>query len=881
MKSPQPPRPVGPRWAQRLLTWLHPADTLEEVEGDLAELYAYWYGRAGKTQATLRYVLNVVSVLPPFVHRRQRNQAYYQPSNLNPDMLRNYLKIAWRNLLRNKAYTAINILGLALGMTCGILIFTLVSYHLSVDTFHPDSDRTYRIVTEMHRDRIEYSSSVPSPLGKAFRSDYTFGEKVARINTANEVMIAIQDNQEIKKFKEEAGVDFVETDFFDLFNFPMVQGDAKAALTQPNTAILTERMARKYFGNINPINKTIRLNNKINFRVTGVLKNLPANTDRKTEIFVSYNTLKQYNEWLASDDSWGGISSSMQCYVRLRPGVSPAQVEQVFPAYVKKYRPTSKNVHHYKLQPLADVHFNGQYGGTMSKTNLWVLSLIGLFLLITACVNFINLATAQALNRAKEVGVRKVLGSVRGQLFWQFLAETGLITTAALVLALGCSFGLVPVVNEWFDSRIAINLFTDWRLPAFLFLLGILITFFAGSYPGLILARFQPMLALKGRLSQRYVGGFNTRRALIVAQFAISQILLIGVIVMAAQMRYTKQSDLGFNKDAVVMIPTGAESNVQTMNTLKARFAGLTGVKDASVCMDAPASINEWETSLGYNNRPENEPFLVSVKAADNQYVSLFDLELVAGRNLYPSDTVREFVVNERFAKNLNLKSAQELIGKSISVNNSMKGPIVGVVKDFHDRSFHEDMRAVCLTTLGDNYSNYAVKIDLATAKTTLPALEKLWSETHPDGIFEYQFLDDQIAELYEADDLMLQLILAFAAIAVFIGCLGLYGLVSFMAAQKTKEIGIRKVLGSSVGQIVWIFGKEFSRLIVIAFVVAAPIAWYAMTTWLQNFKYQIDLGISVFALAIFGSFLIALITVSFQSIKAALMNPVKSLRSE
>lgn len=796
-------------------------------------------------------------------------------------MIHNYVKIAWRNLVRNKAYTTINVLGLALGMTCGILIFTLVSYHLSIDTFHPDSERTYRIVTELHRDVIEYSSSVPSPLGKAFRNDYPFGEKIARVATEHGVLITIRDGNEIKKFKEEAGVAFVETDFFDLFNFPMLRGDAKTSLTQPNTAILTQRIAQKYFGETNPINQTIQLDNKVNFRVTGVLRDLPTNTDHKSEIFVSYNTLKQYNEWLASDDSWGGISSSMQCYVRLRPGVSAAQVEQVFPAYVRKYRPTSRNVHHYKLQPLADVHFNGQYGGTMSKTNLWVLSLIGLFLLITAGVNFINLATAQALNRAKEVGVRKVLGSVRGQLFWQFLAETGLITTAALVLAVGCSFGLLPVMNDWFGSRITINLFTDWQLPAFLLLLAILITFFAGSYPGLILARLQPVLALKGRLSQRYIGGFNTRRALIVTQFAISQILIIGVIVMVTQMRYAKQSDLGFSRDAVVMIPKGSTSTAQTMYTLKARFSGLAGVKNASVCMAAPASVDEWQTSVSYNNRTENEPFLVSVKAADNQYISLFDLELIAGRNLYPSDTVREFVVNERFAKNLNLKSPQELIGKPISVNNSMKGLIVGVVKDFHDGSFHEDINAVCLTTFSDTYSYYAVKIDLTKARTTLPALEKMWSETYPDGLFEYQFLDDQIAELYEADDLTLRLILAFAAIAVFIGCLGLYGLVSFMAAQKTKEIGIRKVLGSSIGQIVWIFGKEFSRLILIAFVVASPIAWYAMSKWLQNFKYQIDLGVGIFSLAIFGSFLIALLTVSFQSVRAALMNPIKSLRTE
>jgi putative ABC transport system permease protein len=796
-------------------------------------------------------------------------------------MFQNYLKIALRNLQRNRAYTAINVLGLALGMTCGILIFTLVSYHLSFDTFHPESERTYRIVTEQHRDVISYSYSVPSPLGKAIRNDYTFSEKVARVSTVDDVLITVRDNNELRKLKEEAGVAFVETDFFDLFNFPMLQGDAKTALTQPNTAILTQRMARKYFGDANPINKTFRLDNRVDFRVTGVLTDLPANTDRKSEIFVSYNTLKQYDEWLASDDAWGGIHSSMQCYVRLRPGVSPAQVEAVLPAYVKKYRPTSKNVHHYKLQPLADIHFNAQYGGLMTKTNLWVLSLIGLFLLITACVNFINLATAQALNRAKEVSVRKVLGSRRGQLFWQFLAETGLITAVALVFAIGCSSSLLPVVNDLFETQMTLNLLTDWRVSAFVLGLGLLITFLAGSYPGLILARFQPVLALKGRLSQQYIGGFNTRRGLIVAQFAISQLLIIGVIVIANQMRYAKQSNLGFNKDAVVMIPTGSDSKIQTMNTLKARFSGLSGVKKVSLCTDAPASQNNWNTTPHYDNRTEEEPFRVSIKAADDQYVPLFDLALVAGRNLYPSDTVREFVVNEQFAKKLNLKSARKLIGKSLVVNGDMKGLIVGVVNDFHDRSFHEDINPVCITTSGERYSHYAVKIDLATAKPTLMALEKLWSGTHPDQLFEYQFLDQGIAEFYQTDDLMLKLIQAFAAIAIFIGCLGLYGLVSFMAAQKTKEIGIRKVLGSSVGQIVWIFGNEFSRLILIAFVVAAPIAWYVMSKWLQNFKYQIDLGVDVFALTIAGTFLIALLTVSFQSVKAALMNPVKALRSE
>ena len=376
-------------------------------------------------------------------------------------------------------------------------------------------------------------------------------------------LITIQNSKEIDKYKD--GVAFAESEFFDIFNYPLLQGDKKTLLADPNTAILTERMAKKYFGNEDPINKTFRLDNSIDFRVTGVLKNLPKNTDRKTEIYLSYSSLKGYNEWYASDDSWGGLSTPMQCFVLLRPNVDPRQVEMALPVYVKKHRPTNKNVHHYKLQPLADIHFNADYGGAMTKRNLWVLSCIGLFLIITACVNFINLATAQALKRSKEVGVRKVLGSMRGQLFWQFLAETGLITVIAVAIAIPLSLFAVPYVNEWFNSQMNLDFSSDWKLWGFISLLALIVTFFAGSYPGIILSGFKPVLALKSRITQNNLGGFNTRRALIITQFAISQILVIGMIVIAMQMRYAKQSDLGFNKDAIVMVPVASDSSI-TMN---------------------------------------------------------------------------------------------------------------------------------------------------------------------------------------------------------------------------------------------------------------------------------------------------------------------------
>ena len=793
-------------------------------------------------------------------------------------MIKNYFKIAIRNLRRNKLYMSINIMGLALGITCAILIFSLIKYHLRFDDFHANSNRIYRIVTEQHRDNISYVSAVPSPLGKTIRNDYTFAEKVSRIATFENTLISFETKTGTAKFKEPEGVSFTEPEYFDIFNFPMVKGNKNSQLTEPNTAIITRNIANKYFGNEDPINKTFKIDNKIDIRVTGVLANLPNNTDQKCEIYVSYSTMKQYNEWLASDDSWGGIQSAMKCFILLRPNIQPQQVEAVLPAYVKKYRSTSKNVHHYKLQPLSDIHFNAQYGGQMEKKNLWVLSLIGLFLIISACVNFVNLATAQALNRAKEIGVRKVLGSSRSQLFWQFIAETGLITVFAVMMALVLSYILLPFVNQLFNSQITINLLSDKTLLLFIPFLALIVTIFAGFYPGLILSGFKPIQALKSKIMQKNPGGINTRRSLIITQFAISQILIIGTILIALQMKYAKQSDMGFNKDAVVMIPIPSPEKAKNVKNELKRIAG---VENVSLCYTSPSSRIYWQTTPRYDNRSEEEVFRISMRPADDDYLKTFGLELVAGRNLSPSDTTKEFLVNEMFIRKLNLTSPNEVLGKNLTVNGDEKGPIVGVLKDFHDASFHENINAVCISSMSSRYGDYAVKINLSNVPATLAAIEETWSKVHPDQIYEHEFLDEQIASFYQAEAMNLKLIQVFSLIAIFIGCLGLYGLASFMAAQKTKEIGIRKVLGSTISQILWIFGKEFFRLILVAFLIAAPIAWWLMNSWLQNFEFRIPISPWIFVLAILVSVVIALFTVSYRSIRAAVANPAKSLRSE
>jgi putative ABC transport system permease protein len=797
-------------------------------------------------------------------------------------MLKNYFKIAWRNLKRNRTYATINVIGLSLGIACAILIFVLVSFHLSFDGFHKNKDRIYRVVTEIHNEQLGHTPGVPPPFTKALRNDYTFAEQTARAITFWRMVSIPAAN---KKFMEDDGIVCVEPAFFRIFDFPLIQGDIKTALSTPNTAIITEKIAKKYFGAENAMGKVIRVNNKTDFKITGILKDIPLNTDRRQEIYVSDLNIKDFSAWMASETSWGGINSETHCFVLLKPGVRPADVEKVFPAFMKKYYaddPINGKAFRFRMQSLADMHFNPDYNGYADKKYLWALSLVGIFLIITACVNFVNLATAQALNRSKEVGIRKVMGSMRPQLFWQFIAETALITFFAVLLAFVFARLGLPFLNDLFKTSLTINPFANARLFIFIIAVALVVIFLSGAYPGLVLSGFQPIAALKGKLSQNTVGGFSLRRILVITQFAISQILIIGTIVIAGQMRYSKNSDLGFQKDGLVMLPVPVNDSTgkTKMESLRNRLSTVAGVEKISFCMQAPAASSNNSTDLQYDSRPKPEPWEVNAKPADDQYLQTFNLKLVAGRNLYPSDTIREFIVNESMVRKLGLASPQEILNKNIKVDDK-KALVVGVVKDFYNYSFRSEIAAIAIYTAYRNYQNCAVAISMANPKPTLTAIEKIWNDTYPDFIFKSEFLDERIARFYELDDTMLKLVEVFAGIAILIGCLGLYGLISFMAVRKTKEIGVRKVLGAGVPHIIWMFGKEFLRLLLIAFVIAAPLAWWAMHIYLQDFKFRIPINAGIFALAIGLTIFIAAITVSYRSIKAALANPVKSLRTE
>lgn len=795
-------------------------------------------------------------------------------------MIKNYLKIAWRTLLRNKAYSTINIVGLTLGISAAILIFTILSYQLSFDNFHASGDRIYRVVTDFHDQGISHSPAVPQPFGKAFRNDYTFAEATARVVTYRNTLITLPEEKEVKKFVEDKGVAFAEPAYFDIFNFPLIEGDSRTALARPGSALITQSIAQKYFGSASAIGKRLRMDNKIDFTVTGILKDIPGNTDRKQEIYLSYDNLKDNNSWFASDSSWNNVYTGSMCFVRLRPGVSAARVDKAFPGLVAKYfkDPDDIKVWHFLLQPLADIHYNTNYDGYFDKKYSASLLFIGIFLVIIACVNFINMATAQALNRSREIGVRKVLGSLRNQLFWQFIAETALITVFAGAFAYGLSLLALPALNQLTFAQMHIHLFSGWQVPLFLVSIIVVIVFLSGSYPGLVLARFQPVQALKSRLSQAHVGGFSLRRILVIVQFTIAQLLITSMIIIGYQMHYSMTADMGFQKDSIVTLslPTG---DLTKMRSLRDRLASFPGVEKMTLNFQPPASRRNNSTDVRYDNRTLSEHWSVNVKAADDQYLSTFGLRLVAGRNLFPSDTVREYLVNETFAKKLGV-APQNLLGKMINVDDHNL-PIVGVVSDFHDYSLHSDIDPVCIVSDYHRYQGLSVRLDPRHTREFLTTAEKTWNSIYPDYIYSYTFLDERIADFYFLDNILLTLVELFAGIAIFISCLGLYGLVSFMAVRKTKEIGVRKVLGAGIGQILWLFGNEFSRLILIAFVIAAPVAWWAMHSYLESFKYSIPLGPAVFLASLGFTALIAALTVGYRSLRAALANPVKSLRTE
>ena len=804
-------------------------------------------------------------------------------------MFKNYFKTAFRNLTRNKNYTIINISGLAIGIAVCMMIFIIIQFHSSFDNFHKNKNNIYRVLTEYHHadsKDIFNGKGVPFGLPQGIKTTFPQIKQVAMVlaDHDDQVVILNRNNETVKKFKEENGVFCTSPSFFRVFDFPLLAGSYET-LKDPNNVLLTKETAEKYYGDWKgAIGKTIKLNNTDVLKVTGILATIPANTDFQLKLVVSYGTGATKD--LLNSTDYDGTSSSFGCYILLPQNVSPSGFDKQLRAYAAKVK-TAGNKDLQTIQPLRDVHYDTQarsYSNkTISHTLISILWLIASFILLIACVNFINLSTAQAVNRAKEVGVRKVLGSNKWQLRFQFITETFLIVLASIFISLIIVSLLSPYINKILELSLNISFANALSILIFLFIITVAVTLLAGFYPSVVLSGFNPINALKSKLTAKSSKGISLRRGLVVFQFIIAQSLIIGTLIILKQMNFFTSQPLGFDKDAIVNIPLPTDSiGNSKLSYLKQQLKDVNGIERVSFNSNTPVEDNNdsW-TMFNFNHAIKQVDFYSIIKMADNDYVPVYKLPLIAGRNIEASDTMREVLVNEMVLKNLGIKNPHDALNKEISFNNKLKGPIVGVVKDFYTRSFRDGMAPLIITSFKSNYNEASIKLASKDVTSVMRSVEKIWNNTYPDFVFEYKFLDNKVESFYKQENQLSQLYKIFASIGIFLSCLGLYGLASFMAVQRIKEVGIRKVLGATASNIVYLFSKEFIILIAIAFAITTPIAWYFMNQWLQNYPFRVEMSWWIFIMGGMASIIIALITVSFQAIKAAVANPVKSLRTE
>ncbi len=801
-------------------------------------------------------------------------------------MLKNYFLTAFRSLLRNKSYSFLNITGLALGITCSILLFLVVKYQLSYDTFHSKADRVHRLVVEFTGFGYK-NPGAHYPVAELIRTNGNLGfEAVTQLEGSGSVQINIMDsdNKTSKKLIEENSIGYAEPSVFDVLDFGMADKNLGAYLEEPNVVILTESIAQKYFPGEDPIGKVLRLNNKYTLKVAATMPDVPGNTEFPFVMLISYKTIEK-----DQPTDWGNLSSSHQAFVVLPEGLEASTAEANLNDFFLRFstEERAKRTQVYKLQPLSDIHYNpGFHGGyaqkAIAKEVIYGMALAGFILLLTACINFINLATAQALKRAKEVGVRKVLGGNQRQLILQFLCETFLVVLFATFLSVILAELALPYLNEVMQLDIAFNLLQDEVLLLFLVLQTVVVTLFAGFYPAFVISSFQPVTALKSRVNLQQLGGVSLRHVLVVLQFTICQVLIICTILVNDQMEYFRTKSLGFNKEAVVTVNVPRDRGIKTQ-TLREELLKNPAIRDVSFASDAPSSSNVSSSNIYFNNAPKDEDFQTHKKFADARYFDLFDLKFVAGTEYTDSDSVKYMIINETLRRTLGLASAAEAIGKQIALGggDEFKGPIIGVVADFHQTSLHQPIEPLILTRNPNDYSILSAKIDLNRQQEALAHLEGIFNKAFPEDVFKYEFFDEAIAKFYEEQARQSLLFKVFSFISIFIGCLGLYGLVAFMAAQRTKEVGIRKVMGASILDITVLFSKEFVKLVLIAFLLAVPLSYYIMDFWLADFTYKIDITYGVFLLAGFITIAIALLTMSSKAIQAATANPVLSLKNE
>lgn len=815
-------------------------------------------------------------------------------------MFRNYLVIAWRSLLKNKLQTAINIAGLAIGIAGCLTVFLLTDYELGFNKKIEYADRIYRVYTEFKGQFSGLNGGVPTAMPALAANTLQGAEVQCLVQTYSaKVAVPTPQGDALKKLEEQKDLALVGPEYFDLIqNYEWLAGSPYQSLSAPFSVVLTESKARQYFGMKDAreaMGRTLIFSDSLQTTVSGILKDPAFRSDFLFGAFISRQTIAgSFLKEEFQPDVWGSVRSADQFFVKAAPGISAAALESelkpINDRFNEGFSPDSapgaeQNV--FKLQPLAELHFNANLGifdnsrSPANKSTLYGLMLIAGLLLVIAAINFINLATVQATRRSKETGVRKAIGASRSQLTAQFLVETALITLLALPVATVVSDLSLRYFSEFLPEELNINLLSP-ALMLFLLSAVAVVTFLAGLYPAFVMSSFDPAFAIKNQQGNiRGGASASLRKGLIVFQFVLAQAFIISALVMGRQMHYAMHKDLGFDQEAVVYFYIDWRTPTAQKLIFQKQLEQLPEVTATSLQNKPPIDMGYQTSILEFDRDSEKVRAEVHFRMVDTGYLGLYDIPLLAGRNLLPADSVKEFLINETFAKVLGYKNATEAVGKLVEYGDK-KLPVAGVVQDFHVRSCHHAIPPVALVTNASSAFGVAAKISTAQAMpATLDKLKASWVSVFPGQDFQYFFLNETVEKLYKSETQLSKLINTATGLAIFLSCLGLLGLAFFTVTQRAKEIGIRKVLGASVASVVGLLSKDFLKLVVIALVIASPLAYFFMEKWLSDFAYRIDISWWVFALAGMAAAGVAFLTVGFQSVKAALANPVESLRSE
>ncbi|HLY69630.1 MAG TPA: ABC transporter permease [Puia sp.] len=792
-------------------------------------------------------------------------------------MLKNYFKTAWRNLVKSKVFSIINILGLTIGITVCMMIYLFIMNEFSFDRFHKQTGSIYRVMRGFESDgklgRVAYLSGLHAP---ALLNDFK-GQIISAVRVGeNDNLYTVG----AKSFHEKKELD-VDTGFFSLFSFPLLKGTPETVLKNLNSVVLTETTARKYFGSVNnAMGKIVVLNKETPLKVTGIAKDVPSNSHLYFDLVTPLERFKDAG-WMTR---W--INNGVYTYVQLAPNVTQGQIERQLPAFVEKYLGSDLRKYGYKwslsLTPLQDVYFDSTSLDSIKhgdKMVVYIFLSIAILILLIACINFMNLSTIRAAERSKEVGLRKVLGALRNNLVWQFIGESVLLTTISCILAISLLLAVMP----WYNELLGYTLNVSWNAwPVYLFFGGIILVvgFLAGSYPAFILSAFSPIQALKGKLKLGK-GGASFRQVLVVVQFSISVFLIVGTIIITKQMSYVKNKQLGYNKEQTLIIPIDNGDIYKNLNSFKTELQTQTAVQSVSGMSGVPGGFFDGQT---FDVEGQAEKWDANTEFADFEFVKTLGLSIIAGRDFssqFPTDTTQAVLINKTAAVKLGW-TPQQAIGKWIrnATGDNNKRRIIGVVADFNFQSLKQNINALVISP-ADDRRQIAVRLKPGNVQADIALVKNAYNKAAPAYPFEYKFLDEQFNDMYQKDIRQQTILSVFAGLAIFVACLGLFGLASFTTTKRLKEIGVRKVLGSSVESIVVLLSKDLLNPVLIATCIALPAGYWTMNKWLQNFAYKTDLKWWIFVLAALITLGIALITVSTKAIKAAVANPVKSLRTE